>query len=168
MKNKIKAAVSLLLSLLLALGCMGTSAFAADRNLGNVTLAFSTETGSITVVQNLNAVEQLGITGGPVAGVEYTLTQIGSLCEITYTGGYMTGYAVEQSTAEKLGIEDAADYTGSHNGTDYCIYTNAATLEALAKEIAKLEKKMREAAKMLEFEIAAQLRDQIKALEEGK
>ena len=100
MKNKIKAAVSLLLSLLLALGCMGTSAFAADRNLGNVTLAFSTETGSITVVQNLNAVEQLGITGGPVAGVEYTLAQIGSLCEITYTGGYMTGYAVKQSTAQ--------------------------------------------------------------------
>lgn len=124
MKNKIKAAVSLLLSLLLALGCMGTSAFAADRNLGNVTLAFSTETGSITVVQNLNAVEQLGITGGPVAGVEYTLAQIGSLCEITYAGGYMTGYAVEeQPTAEKLGIEDAADYTESHNGTDYCIYT---------------------------------------------
>ena len=140
MKNKIKAAVSLLLSLLLALGCMGTSAFAADRNLGNVTLAFSTETGSITVVQNLNAVEQLGITGGPVAGVEYTLAQIGSLCEITYAGGYMTGYAVEeQSIAEKLGIEDAANYTRSYNRTDYCIYTNAATLEALAKEIAKLE-----------------------------
>ena len=140
MKNKIKAAVSLLLSLLLALGCMGTSAFAADRNLGNVTLAFLTETGSITVEQNLNAVEQLGITGGPVAGVEYTLAQIGSLCEITYTGGYMTGYAVEeQSIAEKLGIEDAANYTRSYNGTDYCIYTNAATLEALAKEIAKLE-----------------------------
>lgn len=140
MKNKIKAAVSLLLSLLLALGCMGTSAFAADRNLGNVTLAFSTETGSITVVQNLNAVEQLGITGGPVAGVEYTLAQIGSLCEITYAGGYMTGYAVEeQSTASTLGIADDANYTESYNGTDYCIYTNAATLEALAKEIAKLE-----------------------------
>ena len=138
MKNKIKAAVSLLLSLLLALGCMGTSAFAADRNLGNVTLAFSTETGSITVVQNLNAVEQLGITGGPVAGVEYTLAQIGSLCEITYTGGYMTGYAVEKSTAEKLGIEDAANYTGSYNGTNYCIYTSEATLEVLAKEIAEL------------------------------
>ena len=139
MKNKIKAAVSLLLSLLLALGCMGTSAFAADRNLGNVTLAFSTETGSITVVQNLNAVEQLEITGGPVAGVEYALVQIGSLCEITYAGGYMTGYAVEQPTAEKLGIEDAADYTGSHNGTDYCIYTSEETLEILAKEVAKLE-----------------------------
>lgn len=135
MKNKIKAAVSLLLSLLLALGCMGTSAFAADRNLGNVTLAFSTETGSITVVQNLNAVEQLGITGGPVAGVEYTLAQIGSLCEITYTGGYMTGYAVKKSTVEKLGIEDAANYT---DGTNYCIYTSEATLEVLAKEIAEL------------------------------
>lgn len=80
MKNKIKAAVSLLLSLLLALGCMGTSAFAADQNLGDITLKFSTKTGSITVEQNLNAVEQLGITGGPVAGVEYTLAQIGSLC----------------------------------------------------------------------------------------
>lgn len=137
MKNKIKAAVSLLLSLLLALGCMGTSAFAADRNLRNVTLAFSTETGSITVVQNLNAVEQLGITGGPVAGVEYTLAQIGSLCEITYAGGYMTGYAVEKSTVEKLGIEDAANYTGSYNGTNY-IYTSEATLEVLAKEIAEL------------------------------
>ena len=34
-------------------------------------------------------------------------------------------------------------------------------------EIAKLEKQMKEAAKMLEFEIAAQLRDQIKALENG-
>ena len=137
MKNKIKAAVSLLLSLLLALGCMGTSAFAADQNLGDITLKFSTKTGSITVEQNLNAVEQLGITGGPVAGVEYTLAQIGSLCEITYTGGYMTGYAVEQSTAGTLGITDDANYTGSHK--DYCIYTSKATLEALAKEIAKLE-----------------------------
>ena len=36
------------------------------------------------------------------------------------------------------------------------------------QEIARLTKQMKEAAKMLEFEIAAQLRDQIKALEEGK
>lgn len=133
MKNKIKAAVSLLLSLLLALGCMGTSAFAADITIKE--LKKSTKTGSITVVQNLNAVEQLGITGGPVAGVEYTLAQIGSLCEITYTGGYMTGYAVKKSTVEKLGIEDAANYT---DGTNYCIYTSEATLEVLAKEIAEL------------------------------
>lgn len=140
MKNKIKAAVSLLLSLLLALGCMGTSAFADATAIEIEKLTESTQKGSITVVQNLNAVEQLGITGGPVAGVEYTLAQIGSLCEITYAGGYMTGYAVEeQSIAEKLGIEDTADYTRSYNRTDYCIYTNAATLEALAKEIAKLE-----------------------------
>lgn len=140
MKNKIKAAVSLLLSLLLALGCMGTSAFADATAIEIEKLTESTQKGSITVEQNLNAVEQLGITGGPVAGVEYTLAQIGSLCEITYAGGYMTGYAVEeQSIAEKLGIEDAADYTRSYNRTDYCIYTNAATLEALAKEIAKLE-----------------------------
>ena len=135
MKNKIKAAVSLLLSLLLALGCMGTSAFAADITIKE--LKKSTKTGSITVVQNLNAVEQLGITCGPVAGVEYTLAQIGSLCEITYTGGYMTGYAVEQWTAGTLGITDDANYTGSHK--DYCIDTSKATLEALAKEIAKLE-----------------------------
>lgn len=140
MKNKIKAAVSLLLSLLLALGCMGTSAFADATAIEIEKLTESTQKGSITVEQNLNAVEQLGITGGPVAGVEYTLAQIGSLCEITYAGGYMTGYAVEeQSIAEKLGIEDTADYTRSYNRTDYCIYTNAATLEALAKEIAKLE-----------------------------
>lgn len=139
MKNKIKAAVSLLLSLLLALGCMGTSAFADATAIEIEKLTESTQKGSITVEQNLNAVEQLGITGGPVAGVEYTLAQIGSLCEITYAGGYMTGYAVKQSTAEKLGIEDTADYTRSYNRTDYCIYTNAATLEALAKEIAKLE-----------------------------
>ena len=139
MKNKINAAVSLLLSLLLALGCMGTSAFADATAIEIEKLTESTQKGSITVEQNLNAVEQLGITGGPVAGVEYTLAQIGSLCEITYTGGYMTGYAVKQSTAEKLGIEDTADYTRSYNRTDYCIYTNAATLEALAKEIAKLE-----------------------------
>ena len=127
MKNKIKAAVSLLLSLLLALGCMGTSAFAADITIKE--LKKSTKTGSITVVQNLNAVEQLGITGGPVAGVEYTLAQIGSLCEITYTGGYMTGYAVKQSTASTLGIADDANYTRSHNGTDYCIYTSQQSLE---------------------------------------
>ena len=139
MKNKIKAAVSLLLSLLLALGCMGTSAFAADRNLGNVTLAFSTEIGSITVEQNLNAVEQLGITGGPVAGVEYTLAQIGSLCEITYTGGYMTGYAVEQPTAEKLGIEDATNYTGSYNAVNYCIYTNQQSLEKIQNALEQTE-----------------------------
>lgn len=139
MKNKIKAAVSLLLSLLLALGCMGTSAFAADRNLGNVTLAFLTETGSITVEQNLNAVEQLGITGGPVAGVEYTLAQIGSLCEITYTGGYMTGYAVEQPTAEKLGIEDATNYTGSYNAVNYCIYTSQQSLEKIQDALEQTE-----------------------------
>ena len=138
MKNKIKAAVSLLLSLLLALGCMGTSAFADATAIEIGKLTESTQKGSITVEQNLNAVEQLGITGGPVAGVEYTLAQIGSLCEITYTGGYMTGYAVEKSTAEKLGIEDAANYTGSYNGTNYCIYTSEATLEVLAKEIAEL------------------------------
>ena len=36
------------------------------------------------------------------------------------------------------------------------------------QEIARLTRQMKEAAKMLEFEIAAQLRDQIKALEEGK
>ena len=35
------------------------------------------------------------------------------------------------------------------------------------QEIARLTRQMKEAAKMLEFEIAAQLRDQIKALEEG-
>lgn len=135
MKNKIKAAVSLLLSLLLALGCMGTSAFAADRNLGNVTLAFSTEIGSITVEQNLNVVEQLGITGGPVAGVEYTLAQIGSLCEITYTGGYMTGYAVEQSTAKMLGIADA----GSYNAINYCIYTSQQSLEKIQDALEQTE-----------------------------
>ena len=138
MKNKIKAAVSLLLSLLLALGCMGTSAFAADRNLGNVTLAFSTETGSITVEQNLNAVEQLGITGGPVAGVEYTLAQIGSLCEITYTGGYMTGYAVEQSTAEKLGINDS-DYTGNYETETYYIYAAKSALDKIQEQLAAIE-----------------------------
>ena len=139
MKNKIKAAVSLLLSLLLALGCMGTSAFADATAIEIEKLTESTQKGSITVEQNLNAVEQLGITGGPVAGVEYTLAQIGSLCEITYAGGYMTGYAVEeQSIAEKLGIEDAANYTGSYNRTNYCIYTSEATLEVLAKEIAEL------------------------------
>lgn len=138
MKNKIKAAVSLLLSLLLALGCMGTSAFADATAIEIEKLTESTQKGSITVEQNLNAVEQLGITGGPVAGVEYTLAQIGSLCEITYTGGYMTGYAVEKSTVEKLGIEDAANYTEIYNGTNYCIYTSEATLEVLAKEIAEL------------------------------
>ena len=134
MKNKIKAAVSLLLSLLLALGCMGTSAFAADRNLGNVTLAFSTETGSITVEQNLNAVEQLGITGGPVAGVEYTLAQIGSLCEITYTGGYMTGYAVKKSVAQQLGIN-----TGSYGTETYYIYTAKSALDKIQEQLAAIE-----------------------------
>ena len=139
MKNKIKAAVSLLLSLLLALGCMGTSAFADATAIEIEKLTESTQKGSITVEQNLNAVEQLGITGGPVAGVEYTLAQIGSLCEITYAGGYMTGYAVKQSTASTLGIADDANYTRSHNRTDYCIYTSEETLEILAKEVAKLE-----------------------------
>ena len=137
MKNKIKAAVSLLLSLLLALGCMGTSAFAADITIKELTK--STKTGSITVVQNLNAVEQLGITGGPVAGVEYTLAQIGSLCEITYTEGYMTGYAVEQSTAEKLGIEDATNYTGSYNAVNYCIYTSQQSLEKIQDALEQTE-----------------------------
>ena len=137
MKNKIKAAVSLLLSLLLALGCMGTSAFAADITIKE--LKKSTKTGSITVVQNLNAVEQLGITGGPVAGVEYTLAQIGSLCEITYTGGYMTGYAVEQSTAKMLGIEDATNYTGSYNAVNYCIYTSQQSLEKIQDALEQTE-----------------------------
>ena len=138
MKNKIKAAVSLLLSLLLALGCMGTSAFAADRNLGNVTLAFSTETGSITVVQNLNAVEQLEITGGPVAGVEYALVQIGSLCEITYAGGYMTGYAVKKFVAQQLGINDS-DYTRSCETETYYIYTAKSALDKIQEQLAAIE-----------------------------
>lgn len=137
MKNKIKAAVSLLLSLLLALGCMGTSAFAADITIKE--LKKSTKTGSITVVQNLNAVEQLGITGGPVAGVEYTLAQIGSLCEITYTGGYMTGYAVEQFVAQQLGI-NGSDYTGSY-GTEtyYYIYTVKSALDKIQEQLAAIE-----------------------------
>ena len=137
MKNKIKAAVSLLLSLLLALGCMGTSAFAADITIKEVKK--STKTGSITVVQNLNAVEQLGITGGPVAGVEYTLAQIGSLCEITYAGGYMTGYAVEQSVAQQLGI-NGSDYTGSY-GTEtyYYIYTVKSALDKIQEQLAAIE-----------------------------
>lgn len=137
MKNKIKAAVSLLLSLLLALGCMGTSAFAADITIKELTK--STKTGSITVEQNLNAVEQLGITGGPVAGVEYTLAQIGSLCEITYAGGYMTGYAVEQSVAQQLGI-NGSDYTGSY-GTEtyYYIYTVKSALDKIQEQLAAIE-----------------------------
>ena len=135
MKNKIKAAVSLLLSLLLALGCMGTSAFADATAIEIEKLTESTQKGSITVEQNLNAVEQLGITGGPVAGVEYTLTQIGSLCEITYTGGYMTGYAVEQSTAKMLGIEDA----GSYNAINYCIYTSQQSLEKIQDALEQTE-----------------------------
>ena len=136
MKNKIKAAVSLLLSLLLALGCMGTSAFAADITIKE--LKKSTKTGSITVVQNLNAVEQLGITGGPVAGVEYTLAQIGSLCEITYTGGYMTGYAVKKSVAQQLGINDS-DYTGSYGTETYYIYTAKSALDKIQEQLAAIE-----------------------------
>ena len=133
MKNKIKAAVSLLLSLLLALGCMGTSAFADATAIEIEKLTESTQKGSITVEQNLNAVEQLGITGGPVAGVEYTLAQIGSLCEITYTGGYMTGYAV------KLGIADATNYTGSYNAINYCIYTSQQSLEKIQDALEQTE-----------------------------
>lgn len=139
MKNKIKAAVSLLLSLLLALGCMGTSAFADATAIEIEKLTESTQKGSITVEQNLNAVEQLGITGGPVAGVEYTLAQIGSLCEITYAGGYMTGYAVEQSTAKMLGIEDATNYTGSYNAVNYCIYTSQQSLEKIQDALEQTE-----------------------------
>ena len=39
-------------------------------------------------------------------------------------------------------------------------------IDHIEQEIARLTRQMKEAAKMLEFEIAAQLRDQIKALEE--
>ena len=138
MKNKIKAAVSLLLSLLLALGCMGTSAFADATAIEIGKLTESTQKGSITVEQNLNAVEQLGITGGPVAGVEYTLAQIGSLCEITYTGGYMTGYAVEKSVAQQLGINDS-DYTGSYGTETYYIYTAKSALDKIREQLAAIE-----------------------------
>ena len=138
-KNNKKAAVSLLLSLLLALGCMGTSAFADATAIEIEKLTESTQKGSITVEQNLNAVEQLGIRGGPVAGVEYTLAQIGSLCEITYAGGYMTGYAVEQSIAEKLGIADATNYTGSYNAINYCIYTSQQSLEKIQDALEQTE-----------------------------
>lgn len=139
MKNKIKAAVSLLLSLLLALGCMGTSAFADATAIEIGKLTESTQKGSITVEQNLNAVEQLGITGGPVAGVEYTLAQIGSLCEITYTGGYMTGYAVKESVAQQLGI-NGSDYTGRY-GTEtyYYIYTVKSALEKIQDALEQTE-----------------------------
>lgn len=134
MKNKIKAAVSLLLSLLLALGCMGTSAFADATAIEIEKLTESTQKGSITVEQNLNAVEQLGITGGPVAGVEYTLAQIGSLCEITYTGGYMTGYAVKKSVAQQLGIN-----TGSYGTETYYIYTAKSALDKIQEQLAAIE-----------------------------
>lgn len=139
MKNKIKAAVSLLLSLLLALGCMGTSAFADATAIEIEKLTESTQKGSITVEQNLNAVEQLGITGGPVAGVEYTLAQIGSLCEITYAGGYMTGYAVKESVAQQLGI-NGSDYTGRY-GTEtyYYIYTVKSALEKIQDALEQTE-----------------------------
>ena len=137
MKNKIKAAVSLLLSLLLALGCMGTSAFADATAIEIGKLTESTQKGSITVEQNLNAVEQLEITGGPVAGVEYTLAQIGSLCEITYAGGYMTGYAVKESVAQQLGINDS-DYTGSY-GTENYIYTAKSALDKIQEQLAAIE-----------------------------
>lgn len=139
MKNKIKAAVSLLLSLLLALGCMGTSAFADATAIEIEKLTESTQKGSITVVQNLNAVEQLGITGGPVAGVEYTLAQIGSLCEITYADGYMTGYAVKESVAQQLGI-NGSDYTGRY-GTEtyYYIYTVKSALEKIQDALEQTE-----------------------------
>lgn len=139
MKNKIKAAVSLLLSLLLALGCMGTSAFADATAIEIGKLTESTQKGSITVEQNLNVVEQLGITGGPVAGVEYTLAQIGSLCEITYTGGYMTGYAVKESVAQQLGI-NGSDYTGRY-GTEtyYYIYTVKSALEKIQDALEQTE-----------------------------
>ena len=40
-------------------------------------------------------------------------------------------------------------------------------IDSIEQEIARLTRQMKEAAKMLEFEIAAQLRDQIKALENG-
>ena len=138
MKNKIKAAVSLLLSLLLALGCMGTSAFADATAIEIEKLTESTQKGSITVVQNLNAVEQLGITGGPVAGVEYTLAQIGSLCEITYAGGYMTGYAVKESVAQQLGI-NGSDYTGSYGTETYYIYTVKSALDKIQEQLAAIE-----------------------------
>lgn len=138
MKNKIKAAVSLLLSLLLALGCMGTSAFADATAIEIEKLTESTQKGSITVEQNLNAVEQLGITGGPVAGVEYALVQIGSLCEITYAGGYMTGYAVKKSVAQQLGINDS-DYTRSYETETYYIYTAKSALDKIQEQLAAIE-----------------------------
>ena len=112
---------------------MGTSAFADATAIEIEKLTESTQKGSITVEQNLNAVEQLGITGGPVAGVEYTLAQIGSLCEITYAGGYMTGYAV------KLGIADATNYTGSYNAINYCIYTSQQSLEKIQDALEQTE-----------------------------
>ena len=118
---------------------MGTSAFADATAIEIEKLTESTQKGSITVEQNLNAVEQLGITGGPVAGVEYTLAQIGSLCEITYAGGYMTGYAVEQSVAKQLGI-NGSDYTGSY-GTEtyYYIYTVKSALDKIQEQLAAIE-----------------------------
>lgn len=137
MNNRTKVAVSLLLSLLLALGCLRTPAFAETLTITQMTP--STQTGSITLTQQLNEVEQLGIAGGPVQGVEYTLVQIGSLCEITYTGGYMTGYAVEQSVAQQLGI-NGSDYTGSY-GTEtyYYIYTVKSALDKIQEQLAAIE-----------------------------
>lgn len=71
--------------------------------------------------------------------MEYTLAQIGSLCEITYTGGYMTGYAVEQFVAQQLGI-NGSDYTGSY-GTEtyYYIYTVKSALDKIQEQLAAIE-----------------------------
>ena len=136
MNNRTKVAVSLLLSLLLALGCLRTPAFAETLTITQMTP--STQTGSITLTQQLNEVEQLGIAGGPVQGVEYTLVQIGSLCDITYSGGWMTGYAVEQSVANKLQIA-APDDTGSYKSKNYYIFTEETDLQAIQKQLEAVE-----------------------------
>jgi len=63
---------------------------------------------------------------------------------------------VIKSVRELLDLSGQEEYTPARRGQ-----VQALTKQQKAEQIARLEKQMREAAKMLEFELAAALRDQI-------
>ena len=88
-------------------------------------------------------------------GSEHTGLPAGSIV----TGSFMDTYAAQL----RKKVQDVIEITSNVPTSSK---KKLRTKGEKQQEIARLTRQMKEAAKMLEFEIAAQLRDQIKALEE--
>jgi excinuclease ABC subunit B len=76
----------------------------------------------------------------------------------------ITPESIKKNIAEVLSSVYEADYVGVPDVDEEAPADRYRTVDELEKEIRTLEKQMREAARALEFEKAAQLRDRLKTL----